>query len=188
MQYVYLKDGGGDPFTVGFYDPTGDWHPESDHDSPEEAAKRVRFLNGGTESESPEPVLHLTITGMSICGTKPGPNDSKADKLSSVTCLECLRLKALALPPGSMTVAQAVESMRHEYFEDQHRAIGIDISIHDKSIEIQFNVYDGREHFYGATLEGAVQSCLVSNNMFSGSQDEADRIIREAMAYQEQRL
>lgn len=33
-------------YTVGFYDPLGKWHPESDHSKPEEASKRVAFLNG----------------------------------------------------------------------------------------------------------------------------------------------
>ncbi len=46
--YVYIKS---EPslWTVGFYDPDGNWHPESDHDSREEAAKRVHYLNGGNE-------------------------------------------------------------------------------------------------------------------------------------------
>ena len=34
-------------YTVGFYDPSGRWQPESDHRSKEEAAARVHYLNGG---------------------------------------------------------------------------------------------------------------------------------------------
>lgn len=34
-------------WTVGFFDPSGDWHTDSDHASVEEAAKRVHYLNGG---------------------------------------------------------------------------------------------------------------------------------------------
>lgn len=34
-------------WTVGFYDPQGKWHPDSDHESSESAAKRVHYLNGG---------------------------------------------------------------------------------------------------------------------------------------------
>lgn len=34
-------------FTCGFYKPDGTWVAESDHDSAEEAAKRVHWLNGG---------------------------------------------------------------------------------------------------------------------------------------------
>jgi len=34
-------------WTVGFYHPSGEWEPESDHESSEEAAKRVSWLNGG---------------------------------------------------------------------------------------------------------------------------------------------
>lgn len=43
--WVYL-DTESNLYTVGFYDPDGNWHPESDHNSSEEAAKRVAFLNG----------------------------------------------------------------------------------------------------------------------------------------------
>ncbi len=34
-------------WTVGFYDPTGRFHTDSDHDDKELAAGRVNFLNGG---------------------------------------------------------------------------------------------------------------------------------------------
>ena len=34
-------------YTVGFYDPSGRWQPESDHRSKDEAAARVHYLNGG---------------------------------------------------------------------------------------------------------------------------------------------
>jgi hypothetical protein len=44
--YVYIESEH-NFWTVGFYDPKGAWHPDSDHDNREEAAKRVRFLNGG---------------------------------------------------------------------------------------------------------------------------------------------
>lgn len=46
MHYVYLKS---EPnlYTVGFYNPAGEWVPESDCDTAEEAAARVHYLNGG---------------------------------------------------------------------------------------------------------------------------------------------
>lgn len=45
--YVYLHPKlSGDPYTVGFYDPSGDWHAESDHANQDEAASRVAWLNG----------------------------------------------------------------------------------------------------------------------------------------------
>lgn len=46
MSYVYIES---EPnlFTVGFYDPNGEWIPEHDCDTREEAARRVAFLNGG---------------------------------------------------------------------------------------------------------------------------------------------
>lgn len=48
--WVYLSPRtSGDPYTVGFYKPDGAWEAESDHSTQEEAAKRVHFLNGGTD-------------------------------------------------------------------------------------------------------------------------------------------
>jgi len=44
--YVYLYSEQ-NLWTVGFYDPEGKWHPESDYNDPQEAAKRVALLNGG---------------------------------------------------------------------------------------------------------------------------------------------
>lgn len=43
--YVYIKSEPG-LWTVGFYDPAGEWQPESDHTSSEKAAERVAWLNG----------------------------------------------------------------------------------------------------------------------------------------------
>ncbi len=47
--YVYRKSTfpGEWLWTVGFYDPKGEWHPESDHDNERAAAERVHYLNGG---------------------------------------------------------------------------------------------------------------------------------------------
>jgi len=44
--YVYLKSEA-QLWSVGFYDPGGDWHAESDHSTPEAAAERTHYLNGG---------------------------------------------------------------------------------------------------------------------------------------------
>lgn len=48
--YVYIESV--DCFTVGFYDPSGQWIPESDWAKREEAAERVMKLNG-TIARSP---------------------------------------------------------------------------------------------------------------------------------------
>lgn len=44
--WVYLQT---EPelWTVGYYSPSGVWHPESDHGSRDAAAARVSYLNGG---------------------------------------------------------------------------------------------------------------------------------------------
>lgn len=44
--YIYIKSES-QLWTVGFYHPDGCWEPESDWGSPEEAAERVHYLNGG---------------------------------------------------------------------------------------------------------------------------------------------
>lgn len=45
MSWIYIKSEPG-LWTVGYYDPAGKFHPESDHDNIEAAAERVHFLNG----------------------------------------------------------------------------------------------------------------------------------------------
>lgn len=42
-------------WTVGFYDPEGAWHSESDHGDKAAAARRVHWLNGGNNEEEPRP-------------------------------------------------------------------------------------------------------------------------------------
>ena len=45
--YVYVRSKHEMLWTVGFYDPKGEWHPDSDHTDQESAARRVAYLNGG---------------------------------------------------------------------------------------------------------------------------------------------
>lgn len=52
--YIYREVERNRVWTVGFYDPKGEWHPESDWDSPEKAAERVNYLNGGKKKETHE--------------------------------------------------------------------------------------------------------------------------------------
>jgi len=51
-QYVYQSFEKG-LWTVGFYDPQGNWHPESDHETPDRAAARVAYLHGNAHWGSP---------------------------------------------------------------------------------------------------------------------------------------
>ncbi|MBI9078332.1 MAG: hypothetical protein JEY79_01170 [Pseudodesulfovibrio sp.] len=46
--YVYLRSKHEQLWTVGFYEPSGEWVPESDHDTQDAAAERVAYLNGQT--------------------------------------------------------------------------------------------------------------------------------------------
>lgn len=47
--YVYLHSYTHGCYTVGFYDPSGKWQPESDWPTSEQAAQRVHYLNGGNK-------------------------------------------------------------------------------------------------------------------------------------------
>lgn len=46
MAWVYVQSEA-NLWTVGHYAPDGKWHGDSDHTSPEKAAERVHYLNGG---------------------------------------------------------------------------------------------------------------------------------------------
>lgn len=49
--FVYLRSEPG-LYTVGHYSPGGAWHPESDHSSRDDAAKRCAWLNGADAREA----------------------------------------------------------------------------------------------------------------------------------------
>ena len=46
-EHIHLKWCTGNECKVGFYDPNGDFYAESFHDTADEAAQRVSYLNGG---------------------------------------------------------------------------------------------------------------------------------------------
>jgi hypothetical protein len=48
VMYVYIQSEPG-IWTAGFYNPSGEWTPESDHTSAKVAAQRVHWLNGGND-------------------------------------------------------------------------------------------------------------------------------------------
>lgn len=53
--YVYIKsESDPDLWTVGFYDPQGKWHAESDHRNEQAAAARVAWLNGSSAAAPQE--------------------------------------------------------------------------------------------------------------------------------------
>ncbi|NUT31503.1 MAG: hypothetical protein HOV79_00360 [Hamadaea sp.] len=39
-------------WTVGYFDPDGRFHPESDHSSPQDAANRIHWLHGGCDHDA----------------------------------------------------------------------------------------------------------------------------------------
>lgn len=51
--WVYVRSEP-DLWTVGFYDPQGKWHPDSDYNDSRQAAERVHWLNGGQQPTTTE--------------------------------------------------------------------------------------------------------------------------------------
>ena len=53
FMYVYIRS---EPnlYTVGFYAPDGQWHPDSDYDDRNGAADRVAWLNGQRDDKAPD--------------------------------------------------------------------------------------------------------------------------------------
>lgn len=52
LSWGYIKSEPG-LWTVGYYDPSGNWQSDSDHDSPHGAAERVAYLNGNMSEGYP---------------------------------------------------------------------------------------------------------------------------------------
>lgn len=87
-----------------------------------------------------------------------------------------------------MSLAQAIEKLRHNEFEGR-RTIEVTISFNCEGLtDIEFAVDANRERYENATLEGAVNACMVSNKIFSGTEEEAERVAQEAMEYQQEGL
>lgn len=61
--YVY-KQSEANLYTVGFFTPDGNWGSESDWDTPEAAAKRVNYLNGGDARISLERAALMIAQGL----------------------------------------------------------------------------------------------------------------------------
>lgn len=54
-------------WTVGYHDPDGQWEPDSDHGSQEEAAARVHWLNGGSvEVPVTTELAEMPATGLDV--------------------------------------------------------------------------------------------------------------------------
>jgi hypothetical protein len=65
--YYYVQSEPG-LFTVGRETQAGEWHPDSDHETREAAAKRCNYLNGGTAFLTPAqeaaPEMLAALEGM----------------------------------------------------------------------------------------------------------------------------
>jgi hypothetical protein len=68
VSYVYIRSDR-ELWTVGFYTPDGRWQSESDHDSREEAAERVAWLNGSVDINERLPGRQFLLDGRLVTVT-----------------------------------------------------------------------------------------------------------------------
>lgn len=86
-------------WTVGFYDPAGKWHTDSDHSSPEEAAERVGLLNGPPlDSGYRERVARAVVSAASGLNERSIPEavvsvDAKSDELYQIVLIAMEQIK-----------------------------------------------------------------------------------------------
>lgn len=97
---------------------------------------------------------------------------------------------AHALSTGDpMSLDDAIENLKAAV-PDSRLSIKLEVNFSAKSgnVTIEYQTWNGHEHFRGSSLKAAVELLLVSEGKLTGSVDEADRILADAMDYQEQRL
>jgi hypothetical protein len=88
--YVYINS---EPslYTVGFYSPDGQWHPDSDHQDRKEAAQRVAWLNG---SETPIPLPKTALN----------PYEQLMESLKAYNCITLMCIEKSCLPYGVLKI------------------------------------------------------------------------------------
>ena len=88
MTWVYWKSESS-LWTVGYYAPDGQRETESDHTSPEEAAARVHYLNGGSNTALLEALEHA-LPLIEYAGDKARASIAQAkEKRDKMTCPKC---------------------------------------------------------------------------------------------------
>ncbi len=81
--YAYLQS---EPtlWTVGYYDPSGKWQPQSDHGTEREARAKVAYLNGDSSQDLAAEVARLKAEVerlRTLIGAKLSLFDSEIDDL-----------------------------------------------------------------------------------------------------------
>lgn len=113
--YVYITSEPQTPlYTVGFYDPSGKWQPESDWNTREQAANRVSMLNGGRLPESVEKVFDIVKTllqSISDCTIEADYPKDNFVYLSSIG-------EEIQYLKEALTAAQIVTHHEHPHFKD----------------------------------------------------------------------
>ncbi len=93
--YVYIRSEP-DLHTVGYYKPDGQWAAESDHNSPESAAARVSYLNGGQLliEISKETITHINRDLLAVCERIAELTDGSFSPKDQLANLEEIGLQA----------------------------------------------------------------------------------------------
>ncbi len=87
-----------------------------------------------------------------------------------MTIKESMELLRAVIPANERTVGINVEVMDYD-----HYAIG-----DPNRCQVRFRVWDGREGYYGASLEIATQKALLANVPDRGTVEDADALAAEA--------
>lgn len=67
--YVYVRNEEENTYSVGFYDPGGQWHVESELPNDKAAANRVHWLNGGQKPKAiPYDIMRVNNSLNAIIG------------------------------------------------------------------------------------------------------------------------
>ena len=109
--YVYIRSEPG-LYTVGFYSPDGEFHTDSDHHDREDAAKRVRFLNGGKDEDVDPTDTKARLDKMADIGAQMLEENTalKADIAKAVELLEWVRRSLIRAylqgPPGQTILGE----------------------------------------------------------------------------------
>lgn len=81
--YIYLNSEPG-LWTVGSYGPEGKWISESDHDSADDAARRVNYLNGATPELFQAAQALVNWYETNAPNVKGGPHDAYELALAAI--------------------------------------------------------------------------------------------------------
>ena len=103
--YVYIMSEPG-LYTVGFYDPSGNWHADRDFEKQEDAATRVSYLNGAASADE-----YLSAAKKFFDGNEKGRQLPVADTAALIALVEVEKRQTVALEQIGVTLNNIWETL-----------------------------------------------------------------------------